>query len=153
MVIVSGPRCEAAETRSSVAVVIVSVKQVTAGVSSAELRRIFLGQITRWPTHRRIVLLVRPPEVIEQELLLHRIIRMSDIDYSQHWLGQVFRGQAAAPPRTIESATAMKKAVAEDPDAVGLLQLSDLEPADLRGLRVLMIDGKAPGHQAYVLKK
>lgn len=153
MTLASGYSCLAAESRTPVAVIIVSVKQPMTGASTAELRRIFLGLTTRWPTHRRVILLVRPAEVEEQKLLLRRVVRMSDIDYSQHWLGQVFRGEAASPPRTVESVAAMKKAVVEEPDAIGLLDLNDLEPADLHTLRMLAVDGKTPVDRDYVLRK
>jgi len=139
-------------TPGTAAVVIVSAHQTVTTISSADLRRIFLGQMTRWPNRRRIVVLVRPADSPEQRLLLHRIVRMTDIDYSQHWLGQVFRGEAPTPPMTIGSSEALKRAVASNPDAIGILLSSDLDARDLRLVRLLPIDGKLPGKDGYLLQ-
>jgi ABC-type phosphate transport system substrate-binding protein len=131
--------------------VIVSTKRPLTDVSSADLRRIFLGQITRWRDGRRIQLLVRPAGSPEQRLLLSRVIRMSDIDFSQHWLGQVFRGEAASPPRTVDSADAMKQVVRTNADAIGLLLSSDLSIDDQRTIRALTIDRKSVEEEEYPL--
>jgi ABC-type phosphate transport system substrate-binding protein len=123
---------------------IVSAKRPVKNVSSAELGRIFLGQTSRWPDGHRIVLYVRPSNTPEGRVFLDRVVHMADIDYSQWWIGAVFRGQAAAAPRVVETAEAMLKLVAADTDAIGFIAAG--APADVV---VLTVDGKAPSDAAY----
>ena len=128
---------------------IVSSKRATRDLSSAELRRIFLGQTSRWHDGHRIVLFVRPSSTPEGRVFLDRVVHMSDIDYSQWWIGAVFRGQAASVPRVIDAAEAMVKAVAANDDAIGFVGTS----SNTSGVSVLTIDGKQPGDAAYPIAR
>jgi ABC-type phosphate transport system substrate-binding protein len=121
----------------------------TADLSSAELRRIVLGQTTRWNDRRRIVLCLRPTDSPEGRLVLERLARMSGIDYSQHWLGAVFRGDAASVPRVFDTRAALLQAVAENPDAIGFV----LAGEPVAPLREVTVDGKAPADPAYPLAR
>jgi ABC-type phosphate transport system substrate-binding protein len=129
---------------------LVSPKNPLRSVSAGDLRRIFLGEISRWDNGHRIVLFVRPAETPEGRLFLDRLVRMSDIDYSQWWLGAVFRGRAGAAPRIIGAADLMTKAVAADADAIGFVAASPaaLEPEVV----ILAIDGMYPANPAYPLR-
>jgi ABC-type phosphate transport system substrate-binding protein len=125
---------------------VVSPRSPLRDLSSAELRRIFLGETSRWNDHRRIVLLLRPMTSPESRLLLDRVVTMSAIDYSQHWIGAVFRGEAASIPRVADSREALLKAVADDPRAIGFV-LSTAEP--LAPAAAITIDGKTPDDPRY----
>jgi ABC-type phosphate transport system substrate-binding protein len=141
---------KAAETSHPSVSFLVSAKNPIRDVSAGDLRRIFLGEITRWSNGHHIVLFVRPADTTEGRLFLERLVRMSDIDYSQWWLGAVFRGRAAAAPRVIGSPEAMTKAVNANPDAIGLLLMP---PAAFGSdLAVLTIDGKAPADPEYPVR-
>ena len=129
---------------------LVSAKNPIRDVPAGDLRRIFLGEISRWSNGHRIILFVRPADTPEGRVFLDRLVRMSDIDYSQWWLGAVFRGRAANAPRVVASTEAMTKAVAANPDAIGLLLTS---PAALESdVAILTIDGKLPTDQAYPVR-
>src|ERR1700759_82191 len=78
---------------------VVAAGQSVRNLSLGDLRRIYLGQITRWRHGHPIVPLVSPPDVPEGRIFLDRVVRMSDIDYSHFWIGAVFRGEAAVAPR------------------------------------------------------
>ena len=119
-------------------------------ISAGDLRRIFLGEISRWANGRRIIVFVRSSETQEGRLFLDRLIRMSDIDYSQWWLGAVFRGRSANPPRVVASDDAMVKAVAMTPDAIGLVAVPP--PETESGVGVLSINGKAPSDPNYPIR-
>ena len=128
---------------------LVSAKNPIHDISAGDLRRIFLGEISRWSNGHRIILFVRPTETPEGRLFLDRLVRMSDIDYSQWWLGAVFRGRAASAPHVIESAEVMVRDVAATPDAIGFVVSSPvLEP----GVAILTIDGKAPADLTYPVR-
>jgi ABC-type phosphate transport system substrate-binding protein len=134
--------------RQSVAFVVAPGSH-TGDLSSAELRRILLGQTTRWNDRHRIVLCLRPTDSPEGLLVLERLVRMTGIDYSQHWLGAVFRGDAPSVPRVFTTRAALVQAVAENPDAIGFL----LAGEPVAPLRQITVDGKAAGDPGYPLAR
>jgi ABC-type phosphate transport system substrate-binding protein len=128
--------------------VLVSAKNPMRDISAGDLRRIFLGDISRWHNGHRIVLFVPPMDTAEGRLFLDHLVRMSDIDYSQWWLGAVFRGRVANAPRVIGSAEEMVRAIAATPDAIGFVAAP---PRDA-GVIVLTVEGKAPADPRYALR-
>lgn len=135
----------AAPQRQSVTFV-VSPRSMVRNLSSAELRRVFLGQTSRWPNGRRIVVCLPPTNSPEARIVLDRVARMSEIDYSQNWLGAVFRGDVATAPRIYVSREALLKTVAESEDAIGFVLTSEksVSPA-----RAVTIDGKTAEDVTY----
>jgi hypothetical protein len=77
---------------------------------------------------------------------------MSDDDFVRHWISRVFQGEASAGPKTASSAASMARLVAGLPTAVGVLGAADV-PAGDNGLKVLRVDGKAPGEDGYRLRR
>lgn len=120
-----------------------SIREITL----TELRWLYLGRTTRWPDGERIVLLVRPETSFEQGVFLKRVVEMADIDYAQHWIGEVFRGRAASPPIVARSTAEAKQVVAEDPHAIAYIRASDADAS----VRVVRIDGKLPQDPGYPL--
>jgi ABC-type phosphate transport system substrate-binding protein len=129
---------------------LVCAKNPIRDVSAGDLRRIFLGEISRWANGHRIILFVRPVDSPEGRVFLDRLIRMSDIDYSQWWLGAVFRGRVANAPRVINSADEMVKSVAATPDAIGFIANPAAAPDP--GVAVLTIEGKAATDPEYPVR-
>ncbi len=105
---------------------IVSAKGHARPRTTAEMRRIFLGQISRWEDGHRIVLIMQPTGSPAGRFFIGRLVRMSEIDYAHFWIGAVVRGEAAAAPRVIESREMTIKAVAENADAVGFILTGDV---------------------------
>ena len=133
-------------------VLIVHKSNPMSNVSSAELRRIFLGDETRWSTNDRITILLLPPGSEERQRFLRAVLHMSDDDFVRHWISRVFQGEASSGPKTASSAASMARLVAGLPAAVGVLGAADI-PAGDNGLKVLRIDGKAPGQDGYRLRR
>ena len=129
---------------------LVCAKNPIRDISAGDLRRIFIGDISRWSNGHRIILFVRPAETPSGRTFLDRLVRMSDIDYSQWWLGAVFRGRAASAPRVIDTAEAMINTVAATPDAIGFVGTRDraLQP----GVAIITIEGKAPPDPDYPVR-
>jgi len=121
-------------------------------VSSSELRRIFLGDETRWSNNDRITILLLPPGTDERQKFLRSLLRMSDDDFVRHWISRVFQGQASTGPKTAASSASMVRLVAGLPTAVGVIGAADVPEGD-SGLKVLRIDGKSPGDDGYRLRR
>ncbi len=128
--------------------IIVSSRNPVHNLSRADLRRIFVGQTTRWPNDHPIVIFLWPPASPDGRLFLDRIVHLTDIDYSQIWIGAVFRGQVSTVPRIISDRKTMLQRVAADADAIGFLPSSGWHDDSVA---VVTIDGKRPSDPGYPL--
>lgn len=140
-------RLSAAEADERRLAVIVSPSSTLTTISAGDLRRTYLGGITRWPSGHRIVPVVLGGETWEQRTLLRRIVQMTDIDYAQHWIGEVFRGRASRPPHVAASAADALRFVARHPHAIAIIDAASVDAS----VRVLTVDGKAAGESGYAL--
>jgi hypothetical protein len=78
---------------------------------------------------------------------LLKLLAMSETEYKQYWIAQVFRGEADAEPLTVPSAGMQKEALKVFPGAISLLNVGDVKP----GMKVLKVDGLLPGAAGYSL--
>jgi ABC-type phosphate transport system substrate-binding protein len=137
--------------RSDVALVVNRANPLTT-VSSSQLRRIFLGDESRWPTNDKITILLLPSASEERKFFLRAVLGMSDDDFVRHWISRVFQGEATAGPKTASSPASMTRLVSALPSSIGVLAATDL-PSGETELKILRIDGKAPGDDGYRLKR
>jgi hypothetical protein len=136
-----------AQTAPQRLVVIVSPTQTINNITLADLRAIYLGDITRWPTRHRVLPVLLTPDSAEGQLFLKRVIGMAELDYGQHWIGMVFRGQAASAPLVAPSSEAAKRFVASHADAIAVIAATSID----KTVRVLSVDGKSPDASDYPL--
>lgn len=135
--------------KGRVALVVHRSNPLTA-LSSAELRKILLGDETRWAGKEKITILLMPPGSEERKVLLQVLLKMTDDDFNRHWSARLFQGEVTALPKNAPSAASIAKLVAGLPSAVGMLDADDV-PTGESGVRVLRIDGKAPAEGGYPL--
>jgi hypothetical protein len=138
----------AAASGNDALVFVVGARSQPIAISSVELRKVYLGKTTRWADGRRIVLAVRPADTAAGKIFFDRVVEVSDIDFSRHWLGVLFRGEAVAAPRVISSADEVRRFLARTPDALAFLLSSELDAGDV-SVRPLLVDGRAPGNPSY----
>ena len=147
-------------------VVIVSSSQTVRDLSSGDLRRIYVGEMTRWPDGHRIVPVMLPTRSRESAVFLKRVVRMSAIDFAQEWIGAVFRGRAPAPPVVVANAGDALRFVASHPESIAVIpdelspgvapstsggDVSAMRPEPHIGVRVINIDGRSPRASEYPL--
>ena len=116
-------------------------------LSSAELRKIFLGTRGHWPNGRRITVAMLDYGQPERKAILRQVYRMDEDAYHEHFLKEVYRGDVFAAPKTLSSAVVMRKFVFNAPGAIGYLRASDVDDS----VKVLRIDGHLPDDQEYSL--
>ena len=143
------PRSDVEAAKGRVAL-IVNKSNAVSELSSVDLRRILVGDLTRWPGNSKITLLLLPPGSEERRATLRTLIKMSDDDFTRHWISLVFQGEATAGPKATSSPASMTKLVAGIPTALGMLDVDDV-PAGDSGVKVLRIDGKAPTDEGYLI--
>ena len=117
-------------------------------LSSAELRKIFLGSRSHWPNGRRIAVAMLDYELPERKPALRQIYRMEESAYRNHFLKEVYRGDVFSAPKTLASPVVMRKFVFNAPGAIGYLRSSDVDES----VKVLRIDGHLPDDKDYPLQ-
>jgi ABC-type phosphate transport system substrate-binding protein len=141
------PPPAAAQATGDVAVVVhpdVPVDNLTV----SELRRVVLGDREFWPAGARITLLLRAPVAHERDVVLKNLCQMTEAQFRQHWIGKVFRADTALAPKIVYSAEMAVAMVNRFPGAIAFVDASLVG----KGLKVVKIDGRAPGETGYVLR-
>jgi phosphate transport system substrate-binding protein len=135
-------------SRPDAIAMIVHHSNPVAGLSLAELRRIFLFETQTWPHGRKITVVMREKGQPERAVAIRLVCGMSEAEYDRHLLFQTFRGTLGWGPRSIRTAEAMIRFVFNAPGAIGYV------PADVADstTRVLRIDGRLPGEAGYPLR-
>jgi len=117
-------------------------------VSFADLRKLLLGDRQFWTSNIRVTLLIRAPVAKERDVILKKIYEMNEAQYRQYWIGKVFRAEAAAGPKIVYTNDMATSLVASIPGSLAFVDASQTP----KGLKVLKIDGKAPGEKGYPLQ-
>ena len=113
----------------------------------SELRRIVLGDREFWPGSVRVMLLVRDPVAHERDVVLKTVCQMTEAQFRQHWIGKVFRADAAVAPKIVYSAEMSVELVKRLPGAIAFVDAASAG----RNLKIVRIDGRLPGETGYPL--
>ena len=128
-------------------VFIVHPRNPQTDISSADLVQILRMEQQHWDAGGRIYLVLQESEAPEKELVLRKLYRMKDAALKLHYLEKLYRGEIAAFPRIAHSNPAVRKIVAQAPNALGFIDASAVDTT----VKVLRIDGKKPGDPGYLL--
>jgi ABC-type phosphate transport system substrate-binding protein len=116
-------------------------------ISSSDLVQILRMEQQHWDAGGRIYLVLQESDTPEKDLVLKKLYRMKDAALKLLYLEKLYRGEIASFPRIAHSNSAVKKIVAQAPNALGFI---DVAAADST-VKVLRIDGKKPGEAGYRL--
>ena len=114
-----------------------------------ELREYFLAERGHWPNGKgkvRVVMLEQGAPAREAALRL--IYNMTEKAYVSYFLAKKFRGETLDEPRQQSSAAAVIKFVSFVPGAIGYVRPEEVDAS----VKVLRVDGLAPGDPGYKLK-
>jgi ABC-type phosphate transport system substrate-binding protein len=125
--------------------IVVNLSNPINNLSTAELRRIFLGVRGHWPNGRRITLVMMEPGQPERATVLREICQLSETEFSNHFLHGLFTGEVLVSPKTLASAEGVRKFVVYVPSAIGYLRTSDVDGT----VKVVKIDERFPGDKGY----
>lgn len=128
--------------------VIVNATNPVDGISSGELRKLFAGEKRSWHASMPVVLIVRAPEARERTMLLSHVLKMTESDYKQYWVKKIYSGEVPREPTTLFSNAMQMEAIRAERGGIALIALKDVHS----GVKVLKIDGFAPGAGGYPLK-
>ena len=128
-------------------VIVVNRSNPVDDLSSAELRKIFLGNRSHWTNGRRITLVMREPGEAERATILREVCGMSEEQLKNHFLHGLYTGEILVSPKILSSPTGVRKFIFNVPGAIGYLRVGDLDPT----VKVLRIDELLPEDKGYRL--
>ena len=126
--------------------VVVNASNSVNNLTVTELRNLFGGYKHSWPGGTAVKIFVRASGTQERTALL-KLLGMSEGEYKQYWISQVFRGEAQAQPLALPSNGMQKEAVAAFPGGIALMDAQDVKP----GMKVMRVNGRLPGETGYPL--
>lgn len=137
-----------ADARSVDVAVIVNPMNKLDSISAVDLRKIFSGERLSWGNGLPVSVFVRAPQAHERDVLLNRVLHMTESEYKAHWVKKVYSGEAQHEPLSLLSNGMQLEAVRAERGGIALINMQDLH----QGVKVLKVDGKLPGAAGYSLK-
>lgn len=101
-------------------VVIVSAKSHITRLTADQAAKIFLGKASTFPEDGDAVPVDQAEGSAIREEFYSKVVRKSSSQVSAYWAKVIFTGDGH-PPEILESNTAVKKAVAKNPNAIGYI--------------------------------
>lgn len=118
----------AAPSRAADLVVIVSARNPVATLRADQVAAIFLGQSARFPDGAEAVPFdLRLGTAIRDEFYA-RVTNKTPALLKAHWSKLVFTGRGQ-PPAELPDSAAVRRKVADDPEAIGYIERSALDPS------------------------
>jgi ABC-type phosphate transport system substrate-binding protein len=134
----------AAEQELEVAVIVNPENPVTS-ISSADLRRVFVGDKQSWSSTLPVFAVVRAPEARERHVLLTQVLKMTEPEYKQYWLRRVYSGESPQEPMAVYSNGMQLEAVRVKKGGIALISVQDVRA----GVKIIKVDGYVPGTPGY----
>ena len=106
--------------RADEVVPVVSAKSPVTALSPVQVADIFLGKATRFPDGSPAIPLDQNEESPAREKFYAQFTGKSPAQVKAHWSKQIFTGRGQ-PPRQVASGAEMRRAVAENPGAIGYI--------------------------------
>ena len=129
-------------------VIVVNRSNPVDELSSAELRKIFLGNRSHWANGRRITLVMREPGEPERSTILHDVCGMTEEQLKNHFLHGLFTGEILVSPKILSSPMGVRKFIFNVPGAIGYLRIGDVDPT----VKIVRIDELLPEDKGYKLR-
>jgi len=117
-------------------------------IKTADLQKYFKAEKSKMPDGTKIIIVMEDVGRPERDAALRAIFGMSEAEYSDYFAGQVFTGAVKSAPASYPTPAAVKAFVAANPGAISYVRASDADDS----VKVLKVDGKAPGESDYSLK-
>jgi phosphate transport system substrate-binding protein len=128
--------------------IIVNQSNSVDDLSLAELRAVFLGERSHWPSGRRITLVMMEQGQPEREAILRDVCHLSEADFRRRILQGLFTGEVLVSPKTLATPVGVRKFVFNVPGAIGYLRPGDVDTS----VKVIRVDGRLPSDAEYALR-
>jgi hypothetical protein len=127
--------------------VVVHPQNEVSEVSAADLREMILMERQHWKGGGRIYLILPQSGSPEKDVLLKRVLNMTEEQLRRHYLAKLYGGEIAAFPSVAPSGAAALRTVSLAQRGIALVDANGLDPS----VKVLRVQGLRPGDAGYVL--
>ena len=134
-----------ASQSNRVLVFIVNKASPLENLSFQDLRKIFLGEQSKWPDGHKVTLVMQDRGQEEREVFLRLVCHMQESDYKRYILQAEFTGSTQGGPRLLSSASGVIKFVSLVPGAIGYVYADEANDS----VKVIKIDGIGPDGAGY----
>jgi len=114
-------------------------------LSPQDLRRVFLGERTKWPDGHKITVVMQDQGTEERDAFLHLVCHMNESDYTRYVLQAAFTGAVQGGPRVLSSAAGVVKFVSLVPGAIGYVRSGETDDS----VKIIKVDGVSPNAEGY----
>src|SRR5271169_3555078 len=128
--------------------IIVNRSNPVENLSFGELRKIFMGERSRWPSGHRVVVTMMEPGNSERDTILRTVYDMNENGYRDYFFRGTYTGDVPASPKTLSSPIILRKFVFNTPGAIGYLRASDVDAS----VKVVSINGRLPEDLDYTIR-
>jgi hypothetical protein len=136
-----------AEDKAQHLAIVVNKNSSLSDITSAELAKFFRAEKSKAPDGSKVVIVMQEAGRPEREAALQSVYKMSDGEFNKYFLQATFTGAVASAPRALANGRAVLKFVSETAGALGYVKGDEADDS----VKVLKIDGKAPGDAGYAL--
>ena len=114
-------------------VVIVSAKSPITSLTAEQTARIFLGKVSNFPDDGDVVPIGQAEGSAIRDEFYSKVVHKNSSQLSAYWAKVIFTGDGR-PPEKLESNVAVRKAVANNPNAIGYIDKNAVN----RSVRVIL---------------
>lgn len=137
-----------ATARADDLAIIVGKNSTLDNLTSVELVKIFKAEKAKGPDGTKLVLAVPAAGSPEHAAMLAKIYELDEAGYGKYFLQATFTGLVAAAPKQLAGGAALVAFAAGTPGGITCVKAGDVTDA----VKVLKVDGHAPGDADYKLK-
>jgi len=116
--------------------VIVSKSNPADSISSADLRKMFLGEKGTWANGTKVMAITPAQDRPEYALAIKKATGMSGPDFKRYFIQLSFLGKNVPPPRTLETPAAIARFVGTSPGAISCVPAADAGA----GVKILKVE-------------
>jgi len=106
-------------------VLITNKSNPTTALSANEIKNYYLGKQTTWSDGTKVTVFTQAAAAVH-DAFLEQVIRKTPQQYATYWKKSLFTG-TGLPPKDFASDEEMKKAVADQPGAIGYISAAALD--------------------------
>jgi ABC-type phosphate transport system substrate-binding protein len=130
--------------------VVVNKSNSVESLSTAQLRKLVLGDVREWPGKKVVNVVLREGSSKVSQLVFANVVRLTEAEYRRYIMNAEFRGDEAMTVLSANSDAESAKQVAGAAGGIAFVELGAL-PGISSTVKVVRVNGKLPGEPGYPL--
>jgi ABC-type phosphate transport system substrate-binding protein len=134
-------------------VVIVNAANPVESISVGDLKKLFLGDKSRWDTGKAVAPVMMRHGAPERSAFVKIVCGMNESDMEKYFTQAAFSGKSVTPPKDVADSAAVKSQVASSPGGIGFVKAADFHgDGSDGGVKAVKIDGVMASDTGYKIR-